>query len=374
MIKRTIRMVAVIVAAAGLACADKNFAPHGAFKNAAALNETAAFLAGLDLPPQSALLPAASDARYAAYKKHMDAAWGKYSGKELREIHSWVNEKIRGKYTDTVLYPFSGPDILNAAAFFPEAREFIMMGLEPPGEVPDPSSLPQWKVVSELWGINTALRTLLSLNYFRTAEMQADIKSNTFTSITGIMMFFLARSGYEILEVSKVTVGPDGALRAPQVPPGAGDISGVEIFFRKNPKAPLKRACYFKVDLSDNSLKKLPQFMAYLEKNRHFTTFIKSASYLLGYNYFATLRSFILSRTVFMVQDDTGIPLRDLNPGEWNMAFYGRYRVLEMFKNRFQPDLAKVMKDRNGGLLPFSYGYGFVPERSHLMLVERRKN
>ncbi len=335
------------------------------YPGAAALNETAAFIAGLPLAETSAYAKLAASAEYALYRGRIDAMWARYVRNNLEKIESWRLANMAAE-RDTIFYPFSGPDILNAVAFFPDAREYVMMGLESPGSPPAPLSLAPWEVHRGLAGVRNALRTLLLLNLFRTAEMQADLRDNSISTTTGIMMFFLARSGREILDIRAVSVPASG--RSDE---GAG-VSGVEIRFRKGPGSPVQRALYLSVDLSDESLGTKPEFVAFVREKCAATTFMKSASYLLSYDNFQTLRKLILDRSRRIVQDDTAIPYKNFDEEQWEITLFGRYRVLEMFKGRFQSDLDRAVRQRSAGPLPFACGYGFIPSKSNLMIAKRR--
>jgi hypothetical protein len=146
----------------------------------------------------------------------------------------------------------------------------------------------------------------------------------------------------------------------------------VEIIFKKK-GGEVKRVTYFSLDLSDSGLANKPWFLRHISALNGCATFLKSASYLLSYDNFATLRKFILQNNEYIVQEDSGIPLRFYSKNDWNISFYGNYRVLDMFKNRFQPDLSERMKKESKGQLQFSIGYGFVPEKSSLMVSRRKK-
>ncbi len=336
-----------------------------AYPGADALNETAAFIAGMPLAETSSYAKLAASAEYSLYRGRMDATWERFVRNNLEKIESWRRENLAAE-TGTLFYPFSGPDILNAVAFFPEAREYVMMGLESPGSAPDPLSLSPRKVNEGLAGVRNALRTLLLLNLFRTLEMQADLRDDSISNTTGIMMFFLARSGRQILAINPITVpvsGRDG---------NAAAVRGVEISFRKGPGSPVQRAIYLSVDISDESLKTKPGFVAFMREKCGTTTFMKSASYLLSYDNFETLRTLILERSGRIVQDDTAIPFKYFDEKRWEIRLFGRYRVLEMFKGRFQADLDRAVKQGSAGPLPFACGYGFIPVKSNLLIAKRR--
>lgn len=341
---------------------------------AAALNETARFIAAMDLAEGAKLYPATRDKAYQVYREQVNLIWERFRSSNLQEIEKWRDARLPRTYSDTVFYPFSGPDIVNALAFFPSAGEYIMFGLETPGDLPDPVSLPAPKVAPGLWGMKHALRTILLLNLFRTGEMKADMRNDSFNSITGVMLFFLARYDYEILGVRKVGVAGDGRMKAGTSAEEA-DIGGVEITFRKKAgeggENRLQRALYFRIDASDASLKAKPHFISFLEGRGRYTTILKSASYLLSYDTFDTVRGLVLRRSDFILQDDSGIPYRYFPEKEWRLSLYGYYRVLEMFAKRFQPDLNEAMKKSPTVYLPFRYGYGFTAKKSNLLFAER---
>lgn len=362
-----------------LSCNEKQASDKNVKKEAVEankqLNEVARFISGLGASEDSKLYPFSGNQQYKLYAKQMDEIWTKYKETKLDKIELWRSKYLAGKSTPFIFYPFSGPDILNALAFFPESESFLMVGLEPHGKIPDPLSVKEENIYTGLWGIKKTLRTILQLNLFRTSEMQDDMRDDRFSNISAIMMFFLHRSGYEIINVRNVYLDDKGLVVAgdPEKEKGKKYVTGVDFVFRKGKDGKLKRATYLKVDVSDASLRKLQNFMTFINNNNDFTTMIKSASYLLSFEEFSTVRNYILARARFILQDDSGIPLKHYDEKVWNLSFHGKYRVLEMFRNRYQADLAKAMQTRTVAPLQFSYGYGFTPERSSVMIAERKK-
>lgn len=357
-------------------CADSRYLSEAQvrslYKNSRSLNETAAFLAGTGVSGTSPLYGLTQNDQYRAYKQFIDGIWENYKKKNLGNIESWRRTHVKEDGSGLVMYPFSGPDILNALAFFPGADDFVMIGLELPGNVPDPLHYKGPNIYTELFKIKNALRTILQLNLFRTIEMAADFKADSFSNITGVMMFFLARYQYQILDIQKIYVGREGQVKRGETRPGDGNVPGVEFTFRKRSGAPVKVARFFSVDLSDPSLTRLQGFSSFLSARKNFTTFIKSASYLLSYDNFRILRSYLLAGSRYILQEDSGIPYRFFDAKDWNISFYGTYRVIAIFANRFQKDLDADMKLKNKGPLPFDFGYGFEPEKSNIMIAVKK--
>ena len=218
---------------------------HSLYRNARSLDETAAFLAGTPLRQGSPLSPLTRDDRYRAYRAGMDDMWERFKTRNLKNIESWRKKHVSGAGTGLVMYPFSGPDILNALAFFPGAEEYVMIGLELPGNVPDPLAVPAAAVYTELWRVRNSLRTILDLNLFRTSEMKADFNAGSFSNITGLMMFFLARYDYRILDIKRMYVDRAGAPGYGTPPAGEASTEGVEITFRKRAGSPVKVGAFF---------------------------------------------------------------------------------------------------------------------------------
>ena len=369
-------MILVSWIAFGLgSCADKRYLGESTirtlYKSSQKLNDTAAFLSGTDIDPGSPLYPLTQNDQYRFYRQYIGGVWEQYKTRNLKNIETWRGVHIRGDASGLLMYPFSGPDILNALAFFPGADEYVMIGLELPGNIPDPLHYTGPGMYAELWKIKNALRTILQLNLFRTIEMMADFRADSFSNITGIMMFFLARYEYQILDIQKIYIDRDGKIRDGIPKAGENESDGVEFTFRKKAGSPIQVARFFSVDLSDNSLSRLRGFSSFLGGKRGFTTFIKSASYLLSYDNFKIIRAHLLAGSRTIVQEDSGIPYRFFSEKEWSMEFFGTYRVIEVFANRFQKDLDAAMKQKNSGPITFDFGYGFIPEKSNVMIARK---
>ena len=108
--------------------------------SAAPLAETARFLAGKGVAPDSKLAEHARAQFYADYSEQIATGWKHFQQPNLERMRTWWPTHAPAKYA-TVLYPFSGPDIANALAFFPDADTYLMFGLEPPGAIPDLEAL-----------------------------------------------------------------------------------------------------------------------------------------------------------------------------------------------------------------------------------------
>ena len=74
------------------------------------------------------------------------------------------------------------------------------------------------------------------------------------------------------------------------------------------------RHCYYlKGDLSNGSQSRVIQ--DYLSRHRPAGSYLKAASYLMHEESFSSIRAYLLANSAFILQDDSGIPLRAFDGG-----------------------------------------------------------
>ena len=350
---------------------------------AADLAETARFLAGKGGGSDSNLAAQARTESYAAYAEQIESGWKQFQQPNLERMRTWWTGRAPANYS-TVFYPFSGPDIGNALAFFPDADTYLMFGLEPPGAIPDLQAMDEDAISSGLNELKASLSTILQVNYFFTKAMEKKLGNGSFNSVTGLLLFFLGTSDCEVVGVRRIAIGRDGALvqgtAADDSPSGRSQsrIPGVEITFRRD-RSKEQTIRYFMVNVADAYLaKSSPEFLRYLKSQGRFVTMIKSASYLMHKEgieepaHFEKLRSLILMQSDFVVQDDSGVPLRLFARDTWKLRFHGKYEApTPEFVKHLQKDLKVEMQRNSTGKLPFSYGYAYKQGESNLMTAER---
>src|SRR6185503_8429857 len=100
-------------------------------------NAAAQLIAGISNTPYAGPMTDEQKAAWADYSKTAAADWNRLKRRYVDRISAW-----RGKYlqkvtaVNSVFYPFSGPDATNPLAFFPDAGEYVLVGLEPAGCIP----------------------------------------------------------------------------------------------------------------------------------------------------------------------------------------------------------------------------------------------
>jgi len=256
--------------------------------------------------------------------------------------------------------------IPNADTLFPDSKVLLMAGLEPVGTMPNLAKLQQdGKLGSYLAQVKTSLFTILAASFFKTKDMKNDFNNELVDGLMPAMIVFLAREGYSINGIQYVVLGHDGTLHP------HGEISGapgVQITYGDG-----RTLLYFEADLGNDGLKDNPGFVRLMRRLAPGVTYLKAASYLLYEDYFSTIRDAILDDSVGVVEDDSGIPLCDFKPAQWEVVPYGDYTgPINLFKDRYQPDLAAFYKKTPHQQLAFGSGYKFNASVSSLLVAKKK--
>jgi hypothetical protein len=332
-------------------------------------DDTARFLAGMK---PSASSPLARLAESFAAKQHaslFDSAFGKLEAQQLIKIREWSSVNLTSP-RPMMYYLFSGPDFLYANSFFPHATTYLFSGLEPVGQIPNLTKLPQETVGQTLQNIQVSLHSILSLSYFITAHMRTDLNSGPVSGTLPILYVFLARSGKEIHDVSRVYLDENGSLQPGDDVRLKSTARGVKIVFSAGDGQP-KTLYYFSTNVADEYHGQY----ALLKFGRQFNrgdSFLKSASYLLHRGSFSQARNFLLDQSAMILQDDSGIPLASFEIGKWFLHPFGRYTTpLNMFQEHYQPRLTDLYQRKHPGAMDFNLGYSSRFNGSNLLMALR---
>ena len=320
-------------------------------QNGANADETAHLLAGL--PVTGALTALMQNGGWQGHAAAMDKAWKTKEYFQLGPIASWMDAHAGEYYhsSDTMYYMFGGPDFLYAYTFFPNANTYILAGLEPVGQVPDLFRMSPDMLNANLGALRNSMSTLLVTHYFVTEEMKSELGRGNITGALPILYVFLARLGCTVLDTTYVH----------------SPAEGVKITFSQGSGS--QTLYYFKTDLSGGN----SAFLRWCAAHGSGVSLVKAASYLMHGEGFSGVRNFLLEHSSFIVQDDSGIPLRAFGKA-WALEFYGRFIPHgEKFGKYDQEALAEIYR-RNPPPpeLGFAFGYWWQAERGILMLARRK--
>jgi hypothetical protein len=342
-------------------------------KSLPAYNDVALFIGGIS-NPGSALAACEGRPAWARHAKFFDQNWERFTRGRLTPMREWAAKELSSVQTATVFYPFSGPDFINAFTLFPRAKTYLLIALEPVGKIPEFSAGKEQNFFASL---QHSLYDLLHLDFFITNNMKSSIGKSELKGTLPVLLFFLAREKALVLDVQYWVMQPDGTIEeTPASGPGdrPAGIPGVRIVFTSPGETGHQTLYYFQFNLGNDSLRRNQHFVSFLKSFGPMTTFAKAASYLMFKPHFSAIRQFILDESLYVLQGDSGIPLRHFDPMVWDLRFYGTYAgPISLFSNCYQADMANRYRRGNDVQpLPFGIDYRHRARTSNLMLASKK--
>ncbi|HXB40070.1 MAG TPA: hypothetical protein VNZ49_05975 [Bacteroidia bacterium] len=311
--------------------------------------------------------------------RFVDSSWKRLESSRLSKMRDWRDVEFAqiNKNSKTIFYPFSGPDFLTAYTFFPDADKYVLIGLENIGKLPDVSKMKKKEAEDYVYGFRNSLTDIFNKSYFITKNMGRDFNYHNLYGTLSLMSFFIKRTGNEIANVKYVVKYNNDSIA--EVPYDYKDKEhkafGVRIDIVSNGKP--KTVYYFRYDVSDKKFNDTAVFYKYLSKMTDAATYIKSASYLLHNDFMSNMRKFILDKTNYVVEDDTGIPFKYFTKdSKWDIKLYGAYaKPVSDFKwlnkqedlnEAYQKDSTKI------GKLSFHLGYHWGSKKDVLIVAGKK--
>ena len=336
-------------------------------------NDIARFLAGMPVPENSPLAPLTRDPAWQEHSAFFEKEFTKLNLRELGKLHAW-EETYFPEATQPIpvaFYMFSGPDLLYVDQFFPKASVYVLCGKESMGPPPDPLRIAN--LSGALGNLENAMKSSLATTYFITKDMKIDLQQQNLNGVLPILYVFLVRADKSIRNVTFGSLSSNGAFQESALGKKGGSIPGVRINYTDNQSGDSQTLYYFTTDISDGGIKSNPGFLKFCERFGTGSSFLKSSSYLMFGEGFATIRNFILEHSNKIVQDDSGIPLTYFNPGKWNLRLFGNYLgPIELFKQHYQAKLQELFAQSGPPPLDFGFGYRWNYKEANLMVAERK--
>lgn len=342
-------------------------------RSPAELTAIARLLAGVD--PKGGGDAVQVVTRSDAWKAHRKAS--RYGDRQLQarlqRMDSWQRGSLpQPREGSALIYPFSGPDFVNAFALFPDYKTYVFFSLEPPGGIPALADMDEHQLSGLFSDLRGALNDLVALNFFITPNMQENLHTD---SLQGTVPLLLAQMGLLGLHVERVepfepwpAEGASAKAGKPALP-----LQAVRIDFTDAARTQ-RTLLYLSLDVSDSQLRFYPEFVPWLRSYEDPTVLLKSASYLLHGSNFRKVRGVVRERARLIVQDDTGMPYRLLRADGFKISLFGQYeRPVKLFENRYQKDLDDAFGSAgNTDPVPFPFGYNWRKEGRSGVIVARR--
>ncbi|MFT3991406.1 MAG: hypothetical protein QM680_08340 [Luteolibacter sp.] len=332
--------------------------PFVAVTGQATVNDTARFLAGRPVRSGAGLSNFQQSANYQSYSRELLQKWKYRAARRLDRQDAWQAQYIEPLTGSprTLLYPFGGPDLMHAIAMFPGASRYILLGLEPAGNVPDLENADAGAVAGALPRHAKSIDTQIMFGYFITKDMKNDLNNGPLQGVTPVLLTSLGLMHATVTNVQSFSAGGYPAVQIDFILPNRGS----------------KTAIYVSGDISNSRFGSLQPWLSSNASGS--VAYFKAASYLMHDGGFSSVRNWVLNNSRSVVQDDSGIPYKAYDSSKWNIHLFGNYQSpIELFTKHTQPDLRTAYA--TAGPLPqltFGSGYEMKAERANLMIATRK--
>lgn len=333
-----------------------------------AYNQAARYIAGMPQLDSNAYSMATKKPIWQKYARQVDSTWALYDKNRLSIMRNWYETEF-GAYRHqekNVFYPFSGPDWLNIYTIYPNGNKYVMAGLELVGNNPEPNKLSDAELAKGLDGLRGGLKTLIERGYFITSYMGRDLYASKFNGVLPVIYFFMARTNCNIVDQKFIGLDAEGNEHeintAMKTDANANYMRGVKILFQHPDTKKLGIVYYFSGDVEDKAIAAgKTNFPNFVKKNWHNTnTFIKAASYLMHTPTFVTLKNLVLDKSDVILTDDSGLPLKAVNDGKWDLTYYGHYNgPTSDFPYIKEYDRLAIYKKDSAKIKPIPFGTGY---------------
>jgi len=338
-------------------------------------DDLAGFISGKAHGKSGCLASLDSTTMWKKFAFSMDSGFADLDTSRFSKMKIWADsELVDRKGSSTLFYPFGGPDILNANIFYPNAGKYILIGLEPVGELPELCNVPVEQVNRYIGDVWYSLKDIFKRSYFITGNMIGALKKNSVNGAVPVMSLFLKRNGYHIVSLEYIAVNNDGScLPSDSLKNAKGITQGVKIDFAADTGRLVQSVYYFKTDISDAGLKANPGFSKYLAQLPVCHTYLKAASFLMHGADFSMIRDIVFEKSSSILQDDSGIAYRFFDKNTWRINLYGKYmRPGKEFAWINETDLAKAYEDPAITAVPFTLGYNWRTQAINLLYAVRK--
>jgi hypothetical protein len=338
------------------------------------LDDLCSIISGINPSEKNDYSKVTNSKNWISFSSNLTSRFNKLDSSRISKIKVWRDKEIVdvSKKSTTIFYPFSGPDFLNAFTFFPYQEKIYMFALESPGELPQIKELENDSTYFS--SIDKSLWSILNFSFFRTNSMKVDLKARDLNGAIHLISLFVKKTGNKIIDIKPIDLDEQGKVVSKK-DSSKCFAKAIQIVYLNHVTNKNSEIFYFSCDLSDSAILKnncLRNMIINL--NNGYTTYLKSASYLLHNGNFSWTRKMILNKSNFILQDDSGIPLKFVD-STWNKSFFGTYdKPIPLFKNKFQEDLRLAYSPTNSNVkpLPFGIGYDYKLNESNLMLFSKR--
>jgi hypothetical protein len=276
-----------------------------------------------------------------------------------------------------VVYPFGGGDLFTALHTFPAAEEYTTISLEVAGDIRNLSGLSRQQLLDNLANTRQHLRCLFAVSHSKTTNLREGARSALAGEITFALIAFSVFD-YEPVSLRYFRLDPQGNvvyLRADDLDDKeAKPFANVEIAFRSRQAvdAPVRVYRHFAANLDDKHFAANQPLALHLGSKGRVSVLVKAASYLLWFNTFSHVRSYLLDNADWMVSDSTGVQPSMARAAGFEQECWGLFHG--PFLAPYSPakhEFLALWQASPRRALPFYFGYPDIDGHGHMMVTRR---
>ncbi len=330
--------------------------------------------------------------KYAKYCKRFKRLHATYDAKTKSKAGPWIAARRPAGLPKTVLYPFSGADLVSSVLAFPDAVLHIHMSLEHGGPVGRLEKLAGKDRYPALQSVMDATAGLLTLSDSKTRHLRLAHE----TELPGklpITLAALAAHDAEVIGIRYINV--NGAGQVTYYKPGElvgkrlkmghftrmdARWSNFELSFRLPGDKTLRVLQHMVVNLHNSHLRKQAGILAWLKGHGKVSFMTKAATYLLWSGGFSEMASIAMDQAAWMITDASGVLPDKLARNGWEATPYGSFRC-DLLKwhekggawKKANDQMKRFFATKSAGKLDFRFGYVDCMNRPSIVIATRKK-
>ncbi|MBI5217790.1 MAG: hypothetical protein HY958_02520 [Bacteroidia bacterium] len=309
------------------------------------------------------------------YQKIVNEDWNMVSHYKVKPIKKWTDslQLSISKDTNTLFYPFAGADFLYANSFFPYAKNYILVGLEPVGKFQNFDTMSSANIQRYFTKIENSLFYSNKVGFFRTRSMSYELNQIDLNGTIHLLTFYIKRCGYRMLGINYISLDTLGKVKEYDKKENIRPYA-IKIDFCDSARIRRQSLYYFSYNIADQNLKNHKSLLLFAKNIGRQNTFLKAASYLMHGSGFSIIRQYILDNSEVVLQDDSGIPYKNFDASNWDNKLFGHYsKTIKLFSNKYQTDLKEAIdKSPHKGKIPFRIGYNIHHNEVNLLYAKKK--
>jgi|GEM_PF-144722 len=335
--------------------------------------------------------PPVEVARYAKYCKRFKKLHALYDQKTKSKATPWIAQRRPKDLPRTVLYPFSGADLVSSVLAFPDAILHVHMSLEHGGPIGNLEKLSPKDRYEGLQAVMDGTEGLLTLSDSKTKHLRLAHQSKLPGKLP-IAMAALAAHNAEVVGIRYINVNDSGQVT--YYKPGemvgkrlkSGHFtrmdarwSNFELSFRLPGDKQLRVLQHMVVNLHNSHLRKNKGVMAWLKGLGKVSFMTKAATYLLWSKGFSEMASIAMDQAAWMITDASGILPSKLARNGWAAKPFGTFRC-DLLKwhekggawEKANDEMKAFFKANSAGKLDFRFGYVDCMNKPSIVIATRK--